>query len=167
MRIFHVADLCASGELHASCEYDYAALEQIPGASDLIGAFSGGLYSSPEEFERPISGNQTMVYRWHSTAKTSGTATLRNRGALVSFALLASGLNSDADRITLAAFQTHLLRELHDTSYEPAFDLLTLPQRPLLVTVGFHEPADRSDQLLAALADRCFAAAYFRYLGLV
>jgi len=72
-----------------------------------------------------------------------------------------------ADCITFETFQKHLVRELHGTPYEAAFDLLGMSQRPLLVTVEFHEPADKANQLLAALADRCFAAGYFRYLGLV
>jgi len=167
MKAFHVADLRASGELRATSEYAYAHLEQVPGASELIADFSSSLYRSPEGFERPIGPGAQMAYRWHSTAKTCGNSTLREGETLVSFGLLASGLNSDADRITFEAFQKHLVRELHGTPYEAAFDLLSISQRPLLVTVEFHEPADKANQLVAALADRCFAAAYFRYLGLV
>ena len=64
------------------------------------------------------------------------------------------------------AFQRHLLTELRDTGYEPAFALLDLHQRPLVATVAFASPPDPQRQLLVALADRCFAAAYFRYLQL-
>ena len=58
------------------------------------------------------------------------------------------------------------MSELRDTGYEPALDLLNLKQRPLIATVALWSPADPTDQLLVALADRCFAAAYFRYLSL-
>jgi hypothetical protein len=85
---------------------------------------------------------------------------------LVSLSLLCTGLNAAADQITLQAFQRHLLTELRDTGYEPAFALMDLRQRPLVATVGFAAPPDPQRQLLVALADRCFAAAYFRYLQL-
>jgi hypothetical protein len=167
MKPFHVADLRASGELKATSAYEYEHLEQIPGASNLIADFSGSLYRSPEEFERPLNADGGMIYRWRSNAPTCGTTTLRREGGLISFGLLASGLNRDADQITLETFQKHLLRELHGSPYEAAFDLMRISERPLLVTVGFQEPTARGDQLIAALADRCFAAAYFRYLRLV
>ena len=60
----------------------------------------------------------------------------------------------------------HLLHELRDTGYEPAFSLIHLRERPLLATVGFATPAEPADKLLVALADRCFGAAFFRYLSL-
>jgi hypothetical protein len=81
--------------------------------------------------------------------------------------LLASGIDPEADRLTLDAFQKHLLRELRDTGFEPAFALMDLKQRPLVATINFKSPTEPADQLLTALADRCFAAAYFRKLGLV
>jgi hypothetical protein len=43
---------------------------------------------------------------------------------------------------------------------------MDLTQRPLVATVGFASPPEPVRQLLIALADRCFAAAYFRYLQL-
>ncbi len=43
---------------------------------------------------------------------------------------------------------------------------MDLRERPLVATFPFESPAEAADQLLVALADRCFAAAYFRYLGL-
>ena len=60
----------------------------------------------------------------------------------------------------------HLVRELHDTGYEPAFDLMNISDRPLLASIHFRPPAQPQDQQLFALADRCFAASYFRKMGL-
>ena len=62
--------------------------------------------------------------------------------------------------------QRHLLAELHDTGLEPAFDLINIPTRPLVATINFRSPPDQRDQVIVALADRCFAASYFRYHGL-
>jgi hypothetical protein len=168
MRSFFVADLNVKGELQALAEYGYASLEQIPGAAELIVHFSTNLYRQPEEFETTLPHGRThMTFRWRASADTAGISSLRSHGELASVALLASGKNADADHLTLDAFQKHLVRELHNTQFEPAFELMDLRQRPLVAVISFLEPTDKIDQLVIALADRCFAAAYFRYQNLV
>ncbi|MEA2733914.1 MAG: hypothetical protein QOE14_365 [Humisphaera sp.] len=167
MRRFFVADLGLRGDLKATAEYRYEQLEQIPGAAELIVQFATNLYRSPEEFELALArGKEHLRYRWCASAETAGITTLRNDGQLASLAILASGVKPEADRLTLDAFQTHLLRELHGTEYEPAFGLREVADRPLVAVVAFAAPPDPVDQVLVALADRCFAAAYFRYLNL-
>jgi hypothetical protein len=167
IRRFFVADLNVRGDLTATAEYRYEQLEQVPGASELIIQFATQLYRTPEEFEMPLrQRREPFVYRWRASSETSGITTLRNAGELASLAILASGINAEADHLTLEAFQSHILRELHGTPYEPAFGLREVTDRPLVAVVAFAAPPDQTDQVLAALADRCFAAAYFRYLNL-
>jgi hypothetical protein len=167
MRRFFIADISATGELRALAEYRYEQLEQIPGASDLIGTLSGNVWRSPQEFEVALREERRhLVLRWRSTAATAGVATVWDRQSVASVALACSGLDDDADRITLDAYQRRLLHELRNTGYEPAFSLVHLRERPLLATMNFATPADPVDKLLVALADRCFAAAFFRYLSL-
>lgn len=167
MRRFFMADVNATGELRTLAEYRYEQLELIPGAADLLGTLSGAVWRSPEEFEVPLHlERRHLVLRWRASAATAGVATVWDRKVLASVSLACSGLDDDADRITLDAYQRHLLHELHDTGYEPAFSLLHLRERPLLATVGFAAPPDPTDRILVALADRCFAAAFFRYLSL-
>ena len=167
MRRFFVADLSARGEIQAQAEYRYEQLEQIPGASELIGTLSGAVWQSPLEFEVPLSPKRRhLQLRWRSSAPTAGIVTVRSGGQLASLALMCSGLDQPADDITWAAYQRHLLHELHDTGYEPGFGLIELKVRPLLATVNFLSPPDPTDRILVALADRCFAAAFFRYLSL-
>ena len=165
-RRFFVSDLSSLGDIKATSEYTYEQLEKIPGAADLIIHFATTLYRAPDEFEAHLPGSRSLTYRWCASAPTAGIATLRNNGALTSLALLASGINLDADHLTLEAFQKHLLRELHNTEFEPSFAMMEIKERPLVAIVPFEEPTGKVDQLLAALADRCFAAAYFRYLNL-
>jgi hypothetical protein len=166
-RTFFVVDLGANGEVHASTAYQYQQLEQIGGAAELIVLLSSLLWQSPREFEANISiSDNVMDFRWAASAETAGIATLRCAGKLVSLSLLACGMDPEADRITLQAFQQHLVRQLHDTGFEPSFALVELAQRPLVATINFWSPAAKHDQLVAALADRCFAAAYFRHHGL-
>jgi hypothetical protein len=166
IRRFFVADLNLRGDLQACAEYRYEQLERIPGASDLIVHFATHLYRSPDEFEVPFPRREHLSFRWRASAPTAGIATLRNERQLASLGLLASGIKPEADDLTLGAFQTHLLRELHGTPFEPAFGLREVKDRPLVAVVAFAAPPDPADQVLVALADRCFAAAYFRYLGL-
>lgn len=171
---FLVADLNVRGELRAKAEYRYDLLVRIPGAADLIGQLSGALWRSPEAFETRLGGNAAgtgagggLSLRWRSSSDTAGIATVRDAdGGLVSLSLLACGLSPEQDTLTLKAFQQHLLQELRDTGYEPAFALMDLAERPLSATINFQPPADPVDQHLAALADRCFAASYFRFHGL-
>jgi hypothetical protein len=167
VRQFFVADLSVRGDVKAVADYHYDVLERIPGAADLIIHFATHLYRSPQEFETGLPhGGKRLGFRWSASSDTTGITTLRQNGELTSLALLAAGLSPDADRLTLDAFQTHLLRELHGTPFEAAFGLRELDQRPLVAVVGFLTPPEQVDQLLVALADRCFAAAYFRYLNL-
>jgi hypothetical protein len=164
---FYIADLTARGDLQLKAEYRYEDLEKIPGAADLIGYFSGQLWQSADEFEGQLpSPATTLTFRWRSASPTSGIGTLRTSGQLASVSLLASGVTESTDSATLEIFQRHLLRELHDTGFEPAFALVELKERPLAATFNFKSPDSQVDQLVAALADRCFAASYFRFQGL-
>ncbi|HET6251959.1 MAG TPA: hypothetical protein VFE47_30015 [Tepidisphaeraceae bacterium] len=161
---FFVADLNSRGELRDKAEYTYHALETIPGADDLIAHCSGNLWRAPDEFETMIPASRSgLMLRWCASCPTAGIATLRFKSDLLSLSLLASGLDPDADRITLLAFQQHQLRELRDTGVEPAFHLMDIPERPLVATINFQDPDDPALRAAAALVDRCFAASYFRY----
>ena len=145
--------------------YSYALLEQIPGAVELIAQSAGALYRSPEEFEVRLDGSRLNL-RWSATSETSGIATLRMGQDLASLSLLATGRNADTDASTLGAFQRHLVAELRDTGYEPGFGLAEVEDRPLLATINFLSLDDATERMRLALADRCFAAAYFRQQGL-
>jgi hypothetical protein len=162
MKSFCVADLNVRGELIAKQTYRYEQLEQLPGAADLIVTFATLLWRAPEEFQTTLPTAAGVAARWRCSSATSGIFTLRCDDVLASLSLLASGLSAEADRVTLDAFQRHLLRELHGTETEPAFALMELSERPVVATINFASPPDELDRLIVALADRCFAAAYFR-----
>ena len=162
---FWVVDLTGTGEVRLKQEYDYLSLEQLEGAAELIGQFSSNLWRSPDAFEVNLGGSDLRV-RWRACADGAGLATLRQGDELISLSALLSGQEADADAATLKALQSHLVRELHDTGYEPAFDLVHLRERPLVASMNFAAPKTAKGRGLFALADRCFAASYFRKLGL-
>jgi hypothetical protein len=161
---FLVADLNVQGELQLREKYSYAALERIPGAADLIVGCSAALWQSPDSFEiSPTGSRGKLILRWSASARTAGIMTIRHDDELMSLSLLATGIEPQADTITIAAFQDRIVHELHDTGVEPAFGLLELKERPLVATINFRSPPSPQDQQTVALADRCFAAAYFRF----
>jgi hypothetical protein len=164
-RGFYVVDLTGTGEIRLRERYDYETLERIDGASDLIGLFSSWLWRTPEEFDIPLPGG-ALNLRWRACSQSSGLATLRERERLISLSVLLSGRGADDDLATIKPLQLHLVRELHDTGYEPAFDLMSLTERPLLASMNFGLPQGVADRHLFALCDRCFAASYFRKMGL-
>ena len=151
-------------------DYAYEQLERLPFAWDAIVRCSTQLWRSPEEFETAIPLNEGAAgligLRWRNCATGAGILTLRSSAGIASLSLLASGLDPDGDRITLNAFQSHLLHALHDTGVEPAFSLVALQPRPLLATVMLLPPQTEAARVGAAILDRCFAAAFFRYHGL-
>ena len=165
MRSFWIVDLTATGEVRLRQEYEYRLLEEIPGAIDLITGFSTHLWRSPDEFLTLLPGGR-LALRWRACSETSGIATLWLGEDLASLSVLLCGTEPDRGADTLQPIQNYLLRELHDTGYEPAFDLMHIPERPLSATLNLRAPEERSDQLVFALADRCFAASYFRKMGL-
>jgi hypothetical protein len=168
MKTYWIADLRANGELLSTSEYVYEQLERLTGCAELIGHLSGEIWRAPEGFETdlaPTGGG--LLLRWHSTAATAGLMTLRWKQAVVSVTVLATGINNDADALTISALQQQLVHELHGTAYEAAFSLTDLRQRPLAATMNISSPDHPALQAIAAVADRCFAAAYFRYLRLV
>jgi hypothetical protein len=165
---FHVADISPQGELHQLAEYDYDSLELIDGAADLIGRCSGELYKNGEEFEVGLTDDRSTTLRWRATAAGTGVATIRH-GAdeLVSLSILAAGAEEQSEAATMDVLQKHIARQLVQTPFEPAFDLMQIKQRPLLATMTLAVGGEASQHHVWALADRAFAAAYFRYLRLV
>lgn len=166
MGAFHVADLTAQGELQLQAEYRYEELEQIPGAGEMIGHFSGLCWQSPGGFATDLDNGLSV--RLTAPAPTTAIASLgENPDKHLSLSLLLTGLDAEADRLTLAALQTHILRELHGTPFEPAFALLQITARPLVASIHLALPTLRQADRTFALADRCLAAAFFRYHHLV
>jgi hypothetical protein len=164
---YTVADLNPRGELQLSAAYRYEELEQVPGAAELIGHLAGCLWQSPDLFQTTIpEQSPTLTFQWRAASPTSGISILRLGAKLIWVSLLAAGLAPEQDALVLDVFQKQLLSELHDTGVEPAFALADLHQRPLMASFNVSSPPTLLEQTTAALADRCFAAAYFRYLSL-
>jgi len=168
MAEFWIADLEANGELRTLTPYGYQRLEQLPGCAGLIGTLAGAIWREPEMFEIDMPTEPPgLRLRWHATAETCGLMTLRWQTRVCSITALAGGQDDEAEKSTIAILQQKLVHELHGTPYEAAFSLLDLYQRPLAASINLRVFPPSSVAPITALADRCFAAAYFRYLQLV
>jgi hypothetical protein len=166
---FTVVDLTPQCEIRLKARYEYGLLDQLNGAAELIGTFSSEIWRALDNFEVRLSAvpaNTSLVFRWASTSESSGIASLRDASRTLSISMLASGKDEHADRVTLESFQQFAVQELHDSGFEPSFGLLEIHERPVIATVGLFAPQESRDRWLFALSDRCFAAAYFRRLGL-
>src|SRR4051812_39547774 len=150
MRGFWIIDLTATGEIRLKQEYDYGVLEEIPGAIDLIALFSTHLWRSPDEFVASLPGGH-LTMRWRSVSETSGIATLWHRSELASLSILLTGQEPNHGADTLQPVQQQLVNELRNTEFEPAFDLLHIPERPVSATLNVRAPNEPADQLLFAL----------------
>lgn len=165
---FWIADLKGNGELQLKACYSYSLLMQIPNCAELIGQLSGALWATPEAFIQTLTPlPESLTIRWQATADSAGLMSIRNGETLVSISVLASGKNDEFDSSTLGALQSHLTSALHGTEHEPAFSLVELTERPLVATINLASPVGDLPKQMAAVADRCFAASYFRYLGVV
>jgi hypothetical protein len=164
-----VADLRPQGDVFLEADYCYEDLDRLPFAWDAIVRCSTAIWRTPDEFELivPLDDGDALHLRWRNCAQGAGILTIRHADQIASLSLLASGIDAEGDNLTLAAFQTHLVQALHDTGSEPSFSLMSLSQRPLLATVLLLPPQSAAGRLGAAIVDRCFAAAFFRYQGLV
>src|SRR5580658_4252856 len=161
MPSFFVADLNPLGELREITEYDTSSLERISCAAALIRLCSKELAKNSDTFETPITPNGKTALRWRATGQGTGVLTVRSAdGELVSVSVLAATEQTDA--ATFMVLQQHLVRQLRQTRFEPAFDLMQIKQRPVLATITFTCPDEPDERMARALADRAFAAAYFR-----
>jgi hypothetical protein len=93
-------------------------------------------------------------------AGTAALATFWSHGAPVTTFALVPGLVEDDDRQALQGLQSLVVRFFGGTSAEPGFDLLSIPERPLLATVPIPAPPS-PDKGIIADAETCLAAAFF------
>jgi hypothetical protein len=163
---FTVVDLTPQCEIRACVRYSYDLLERIEGAPDLIGRLSSAIWATPDGFDLALGPTRGILLKWRPTSESTGIATIRSGDQTLSVSIICSGVDASADQSTLQAFQSHIFRQLHTTSFEASFELLGVPDRPLLATLSLFPPPAEQDRGVFALADRCLAAAYFRRSGL-
>lgn len=165
LRQFWVIDLHPSGDVRSTERYTYALLQQIPSADDLITQIATELYRNPNGFELHVGTQRALLLRFAPISQSSAALTVRERSssAVVSFSLMLTEAEPAHESISLDAFQKQVVRELHGTEHEASFAIRGLTQRPALISLSLHDPKNPADRAVAAVVDRCAAAAYFRY----
>jgi hypothetical protein len=107
----------------------------------------------------PVAGLEHIELAF-TRAGTAALATFWSHGKPVTTSAMVPGLAEDHDRQALEGLQSLVVGFFGGTSAEPGFDLLAIPQRPLLATVPIPAPPS-PDMGIIADAETCLAAAFF------
>ena len=95
-----------------------------------------------------------------SRAGSAALASFWSRGEPVTSSALVPGQDAGDDRQALEGLQSLVMMLCGDSPTEPGFDLLTIPERPLLATVPIPAPPS-PDMDTIADAETWLAAAFF------
>jgi hypothetical protein len=153
---FHAVTIDAAGGLRSRRTHDSATL--LPATVEIVRDL---IERHGEDFRvgLPVRGLEHIEL----SLTRSGTAALTtfwSRGEPITTSALAPGIDPRDDRQALEGLQSLILCLCGDSPAEPGFDLLTIPDRPLLATVPI--PATPSpDMGFSADAETCLAAAFF------
>ena len=157
--IFHDVTLDAAGNIRSRRTHDGARLlpADVEIFRDLIERHGEDFYVG-----LPVKGREHVELSL-TRYGTAALAAFWSRGEPVTTSALAPGLDADEDRLALLGLQSLIHCLCGDSPAEPGFDLLTIPDRPLLATVPI--PAAPSPDLGAiADAETCLAAAFFLHV---
>ena len=156
--IFHDVTLDAAGNIRSRRTHDSAQL--LPADMEIF----RDLFERHRENFRvplPIEGLEHIQLAL-TRSSTTALATFWVRGAPVTTAALLPGINPEDDREVLELLQDLVVRFFSDSPVEPGFDLLSLSDRPLLVTVPLPLPPPPGlDPGMIADAETCLTAAFF------
>ena len=156
---FHAVTIDAAAGLRSRRTHDSATL--LPAAVEV---FRDLIERHGEEFRVPLPVKGLEHIELDLTrAGSAALATFWSRGEPVTMSALAPGLDADADREVLEGLQLFVMRFCGDSPAEPGFDLLTIPDRPLLATVPI-PAAPSPDMGTIADAETCLAAAFFLHV---
>jgi hypothetical protein len=155
---FHNVTITATGNLRSRRIHDSATLQpaSVRLFQDMI-----DLHGQDFRVRLPVKGLEHIELAL-TRAGTAALATFWSRGAPVTTSALVPGLVEDDDRQALEGLQTLVGRLFGGTAAEPGFDLLTIPDRPLLATVPLPLPPQPHPNIgIIADAETCLAAAFF------
>ena len=153
---FHAITIDAAGGLRSRQTHDSATLLRAT-----VAIFRDLIERHGEEFRvgLPVKGLEHIELSL-TRSGTAALATFWSRGEPATSSALAPGIDPRDDRQALEGLQSLILCLCGDSPAEPGFDLLTIPDRPLLATVPI--PAAPGPDLGAiADAENCLAAAFF------
>ena len=160
--IFHNVTLDAAGTIRSRQTHDSATLR--PAAVEI---FRYLIERHGEGFRvpLPVEGLEHIELAL-TRSGTTALATFWVAGAPVTTAAFLPGINPEDDREVLELLQDLVVRFFDDSPVEPGFDVLSLSDRPLLVTVPLPLPIPPGlDMGRIADAETCLAVAFFLSVG--
>ena len=160
--IFHDVTLDAAGNIRSRRTHDGARL--LPADVEI---FRDLFERHGENFRvpLPVEGLEHIELAL-TRSGTTALATFWVAGAPVTTAAFLPGINPEDDREVLELLQDRVVRFFDDSPVEPGFDVLSLSDRPLLVTVPLPLPIPPGlDMGRIADAETCLAVAFFLSVG--
>ena len=155
--IFHDITIVI-GSVHSRRTHDTGGLVRAA-----VEVFRSMLNRHGENFREPlpVDGLGHIELNW-TRQGTAAVATFWSGGTPVTTSALAPGLSADDDQAVLWGVQSLILRFHGDSPAEPGFDLLTIPDRPLIATLPIPVPVTNpADMAMIADMETCLAAAFF------
>jgi hypothetical protein len=155
---FHDITVNATGDIRSRRTHDSTRIE--PAAVEVFRHLMG---RHGEDFRMwlPVRGLEHLELGF-TRAGTAARATFWSRRAPVTTSALVPGLDADDDRQALEGLQALVVRFFGGSSAKPGFDLLAIPERPLLAMVPLPlPPQPHPDMGIIAHAETCLAAAFF------
>ena len=155
---FHDLAVDATGDWRSQRTRDSATLR--PAAVEI---FRDLIERHGEDFRVPLPvaglGHIELAL---TRAGSTALATFWSRGVPMTTSALVPGIDPDEDREVLAHLQSLVMRFFGNSPVEPAWDMATIAERPVLVTVPLPlPPQPHPDIGLIAEAETCLAAAFF------
>jgi hypothetical protein len=134
---------------------------------DAVAPLMDDLRQSPAGFETKLHdprGGRPMLIRWRPHSQTAGTAEFWMNGTLAARSLLLCGVEKSAEWRALRQFNREAPRRWRTADDDPraAPRLLQLHERPLYASIIFLDKNDATRRVVLLIAQRAFAAAYFR-----
>lgn len=154
---FHDFTLTLMGEVRSRRVHESAGL-----AAGAVEIFCDLFERHGGEFRVPVPAPAGLgvELHWSEDAALPGCAfaTFYAKGSIVTTSALCAGADPGADRKHLQSLQSLLFHLWRGGSVEPAIDLLSIADRPAIVSVPFGPSPAMS---MVADMETCLAAAYF------
>jgi hypothetical protein len=156
--IFHDLTLSADGTVRSRRTHDTDKL--VP---DAVSVFGLMLLTHGRSFKAPIPHDDFAHIVLSFTQEDDGAAlaTFFVSGELATTSVLMTGKNERGGEKALLLLQQALSRAMRRGGVEAGFELVAIPERPVIVTIPWPNPAVRqADMMFVADMETCLMAAW-------
>ena len=151
------------GGKHSHREHDSDHLERWA-----VAVFRDMIDRHGSEFDEPVPPLPIYRLKWTHRDHGIALATLYERETPVSTSiLLADDIDPEQEREAVIDMLQFILQLYHDTAVEPAFDVMTIQSRPVIMSMPLPSEVTGEVDCMDMVGDMlpCLAAAFFESTG--